>query len=183
MARNTGDLSTKKRGRRGRPLKFGRPGRVVALTLPEDVVTWLTTVHADPAWAVVRLYEHETRKSPAAVQDPPPVVSLAAIGRRQSLIVVQRDSFTSLAGVDLIPLAKTGYAFLALRSGTGLGDLELAVLDRLDQKNLSVAERERLLLLRKHLRSWRLDPQLSFAQRSIIVVEHGAEPLARRRRG
>jgi hypothetical protein len=166
-------------------LKFGRPGRVVALTLPDDVVAWLGTLHEDPAWAVVSLYEQETRQRPASsTQDPPPVVDLATIGRRQSLIVVQQDSFTSLAGVDLIPLAETGYAFLALRSGTGLGDLELAVLDRLDEPGVSAAERQQLILLRAQLRAWRFDPQLSFSQRSIIVVEHRApETSGRRGRG
>lgn len=155
----------------------------MALTLPDDVVAWLATLHEDPAWAVVSLYEQETRQRSASAPDPPPVVGLTTIGRRQSLIVVQQDSFTSLAGVDLIPLAETGYAFLALRSGTGLADLELAVVDRIDEPGVSTAERERLTLLRNQLRAWRLDPQLSFAQRSIIVVGHGVATTARRSRG
>lgn len=161
-------------GKRGRPLKFGRPGQVLALTLPEDVVAWLNALHEDPAWAIVRLYERETKHAPRKMAaDELPVVDLVKVGRRQSLIVVNQDSFTRLAGVDLIPLAETGYAFLALRSGTGLSDLELAVLDRLEDPTLSTTHRERLTLLRRQLRAWRLDPRLDFAQRSIIVVEHG----------
>ena len=46
------------RRKRGRPPKFGRPGQVVALTLPEEVVAGLRRIDPDVAWAVVRLYEH-----------------------------------------------------------------------------------------------------------------------------
>jgi hypothetical protein len=41
----------------GRPPKYGRPARLVPLTLPEDVLKWLGTIHPDPAWAIVNLYE------------------------------------------------------------------------------------------------------------------------------
>src|SRR5579872_5190556 len=54
------------RGKRGRPPKFGRPGQFVALTLPEEVVAGLRRIDADLAWAVVRLFEKEARRAPAA---------------------------------------------------------------------------------------------------------------------
>jgi hypothetical protein len=40
--------------KRGRPTKFGRASRVVALTLPEDVLSTLRHVHPDPARAIVK---------------------------------------------------------------------------------------------------------------------------------
>ncbi len=43
--------------KRGRPPKFGRPSEVVALTLPEEVVSGLRRLHPDLAWAVVTLVE------------------------------------------------------------------------------------------------------------------------------
>lgn len=42
---------------RGRPLKFGRPAQLRALTLPLDVVRGLRRIHPDPGWAIVSLYE------------------------------------------------------------------------------------------------------------------------------
>ena len=47
---------------RGRPLKFGRPARLLALTLPDDVVKGLRRIHPDPGWAIVSLYEKAARK-------------------------------------------------------------------------------------------------------------------------
>ncbi len=49
--------------KRGRPLKFGRPTRLVTLSLPDDVVAWLRTIDKDPAWSVVKLFERDTIKA------------------------------------------------------------------------------------------------------------------------
>ena len=51
------------RKQRGRPLKFGRPARLLALTLPHDVVAALRRIHPDPAWAIVSLYEKVAKKA------------------------------------------------------------------------------------------------------------------------
>ena len=40
--------------RRGRPPKFGRPAQLVTLTLPEDVISWLSTIDPDLGWAIGR---------------------------------------------------------------------------------------------------------------------------------
>ena len=36
---------TPARNRRGRPPKYGRPAQLVTLTLPNDVLDWLKTLH------------------------------------------------------------------------------------------------------------------------------------------
>src|SRR5205814_914451 len=41
------------RHKRGRPPKFGRPSRLVALTLPTQVIRGLRKLHPDLAWAIV----------------------------------------------------------------------------------------------------------------------------------
>ena len=71
--------------RRGRPLKFGRPARVLALTLPHDVVSALQRIHPDPAWAIVSLFEGPGKTDDRAVPVRSPVVELAqsANERRQ----------------------------------------------------------------------------------------------------
>ena len=98
------------------------------------------------------------------------VSELVSVGRRQSLIVVDEKSVTALPGVQLISLG-AGRSFLALEPGKGMADLEVAVLDRLEARNLAESERRILAQLRCQLREWRQDPRLSFQIRSIILVE------------
>ena len=155
---------------RGRPTKFGRPARIVALTLPDDVLAWLQSINSDPAWAVVSLFER-TQQRPSR---RPPVetapAELVQLPGRRALIVVQPDWFKRLRGVSTIPLAD-GRAFLALSNGHGMADLELAIVDRLDDTDVSSMERRTLEQLRTLFRGWRRTPRLSFQTRSIIVVD------------
>lgn len=156
--------------KRGRPPKFGRPGRLVALTLPEDVVTWLQGIHPDPAWAIVSLFERQHDRQ-LRVQEHPDV-ELVGIGQRRALIVVAQNAFGSVPGVAAIPLG-AGRAFLALKEGQRIADLELAVIDRLDQPDLSEREQQGLARLREQLRAWRREPDFACETRSILIVERG----------
>jgi hypothetical protein len=156
--------------KRGRPPKFGRPGRLVALTLPEDVVAWLHSINPDPAWAIVSLFERQHDR-PARTPDTQRAdIELVSIGARRALIVVSQAAFGALHGVSAIPMG-AGRAFLALESGKGMADLELAIVDRLEERGLSETERDGLASLRQHLRDWRHDSTLTCSTRSIIVVE------------
>ena len=155
--------------KRGRPLKFGRAAELVALTLPHDVLEWLRGINVDPARAIVSLFDSSAkRRRPRDVARPE--MELVSVGRRQSLIVVDEKSVTTLPGVSLISLG-AGRSFLALESGKGMADLEVAVLDRLEARNLAESERRILAQLRWQLREWRQDSRLSFQIRSIILVE------------
>ena len=159
--------------RRGRPWKFGSPSHLVALTLPDEVLTGLRRIHEDLAWAIVSLFE---KRPPGAAVKPAADFELLRIAERRSLIVVNRARFTHLPGVDIVPLSAE-YAFLALASDRGLSDLELAVLDRLDDSSLTEAESAALHAFRRQLRQWRTDRSLTFRTRAIIVVEeHDASP-------
>jgi hypothetical protein len=155
---------------RGRPQKFGRPARVVALTLPDDVVEWLRSIHHDLGWAVVSLFEGTVKrakrpKRPPAAQ-PAELVQLSG---RRALIVVDPGSFKGMAAVSIIPLAN-GRAFLALADGRGMADLELAIGDRLEAPGLSEKRRRELEALKAKFREWRHTPGLTFHSRSIIVA-------------
>jgi hypothetical protein len=165
------------RGKRGRPPKFGRPGQVVTLTLPEEVVAGLQRIDADLAWAVVRLYEREARRAPAAPSERA-LVELVTIAERRSLIIVNRAELTRLPGVSIIPVSATR-AFLALEPGLGMSELELAVSDRLDEAAVDDRERKALTRLRAQLRRWRRDRGLRFHTRAIIEVEDLRPPPAR----
>jgi hypothetical protein len=155
---------------RGRPLKFGRPARLVALTLPEDVVRWLHGIHPDPAWAIVSLHESGIRGSRRRHPRPGAVPGLAQLPGRRALIVVDPHSCRNLSGVSVIPMG-TDRAFLALEGDRGLADLELAILDRLDDPRVAAEERQGLRRFRTQLRDWRRSSRLRFSTRSIILVE------------
>jgi hypothetical protein len=162
---------------RGRPPKFGRPSRLVALTLPEDVLARLKTIHPDAAWAIVRLVEgHDADGNGESAR-----VDIALFSGRRGLIVVDRDAFNRLPDVALIPLSESR-AFLALGPGMGLADLELAVIDRIDEAT-DPSEQAALMELRSRLREWRADPEWAFEPRAIIVAERRVPPAGGRRRG
>jgi hypothetical protein len=164
------------RGKRGRPPKFGRPSRVVAVTLPEEVVRGLRRLHPDLGWAIVTLFEKAPARTSSAAESQPDA-ELVRIAERRSLIVVNRAVFKSLPGINIIPL-HGDRAFLALDLGRGMTDLELAVIDRLDDPTVEGRERKALLKLRSQLRIWRHDRSLRFHSRAIIVVEQRRMPRA-----
>jgi hypothetical protein len=150
-------------------MKFGRPSRVVALTLPDEVVRGLQRIHADLGWAIVTLFEKAPAGMPAAPEHEGDA-ELVTIAERRSLIVVNRAVFKSLPGINIVPL-HGNRAFLALDVGQGVTDLELAVIDRLDNAAVEGRERKALTRLRAQLRTWRHDRTLRFHSRAIIVVE------------
>lgn len=170
------------RGRRGRPPKFGRPGQVVAVTLPEEVIQGLRKLHPDLAWAIVRLFNTAATRRPIRAHAPDDV-ELVTVGGRRSLIVVNRELFSRLAAINIIPLDHDR-AFLALDPGCGMSDLELAVIDRLAIPSLDRRERVALEGLRTRLRQWRSDPGVRCEPRAIILLERvgGADRPTKRPR-
>ena len=154
---------------RGRPPKFGRAARVVAITLPHDVLEWLEGIHPDPAWAIVSLFERARPATQVLRWDEPDEVALASIGERRALITVDHQLFKRMKEVAAIPLS-AGRAFLALAPGRGMADLELAVTDYLED-GAGEDARARFTGVRKRLRELRRDGDLRFETRSIIVVE------------
>ncbi len=171
------------RARRGRPHKFGRPAHVVTLTLPEDVLEALRSVHRDPGWAIVQLVEpmlgNGVRSERSAL--PKPAAELVRLSGRRSLIVVQPEVFAGLPGVSTIKLADGG-AFLAFDHDAGPAELELALMDRLDKESTKGTRRAQLTQARNIVRAWRQNAGLVFRTKSIIVVEGAVEadpgPLA-----
>ena len=152
--------------KRGRPTKFGRASRVVALTLPEDVLSALRHVHPDPAHAIVKLVEG----SAETTHHKKPLAELVAVGSRRSLIVVDRWAFQNLPAVSLIPISDDR-AFLAFEKGKDSGVLELELIDQLEQPAVNRSEHAALKELRTCLREWRHDPAVKFLFKSILILE------------
>jgi hypothetical protein len=155
--------------KRGRPQKYGQPARIVAITLPVDVVNALHQIDDDLGWAIVSLVE-KTRGR--ALRRPVPEAELVEIGGGQCLIVVDASVFRSLPGVDIVPFSDR-QAFLALESGRGMADLELAVQDRLAELTPGSRMRAPLQRLLAQLQAWRHGRARRFATRSIILVSCG----------
>lgn len=151
--------------RRGRPLKFGRASQLVSITLPVDVINWLTSIDDDLGWALVKVHERTTRTK----VKPNEVAGLVQLPGNRALILVRPDLFTNLNGVSLIPLAD-GRAFLALDATKGVADLEVAVLDRLDGRPLPKEQRAALLRMRQLLKQWRQEG-IVFESRAIVVAQ------------
>jgi hypothetical protein len=153
--------------KRGRPLKFGRPTQLLTVSLPADVVAWLKRVDPDPAWAIVSLFEKATRD--AAKRGQQQTAELVQLPGKRALILVRPDAFVGVSGVSVVPLSD-GRGFLALESGRGIADLEVAVVDKLDAAALAATQRLALTEVRRLLRDWR-QQGLQFVSRSILVVE------------
>lgn len=158
------------KARRGRPPKFGRPSRVVALTLPEDTVEWLHGIHPDLGWAIVRLHRTASRRRTGGAARRVPPAELAFLPGQRALIVVRPDLVASLPGVSTIPL-EDGRAFLALDAGHGIADLELALRDRIEDLGPRAVAKG-LLELAERIRTWRRDATLAIRSRAVIVIEH-----------
>jgi hypothetical protein len=101
---------TPARSRRGRPPKYGRPAQLVTLTLPNDVLTWLKTLHPDPAWAIVRLHEQANRR-----RRPIELAELVRLPEGRALILVNAE----LAVIDRLEAPRLNsperHALVALR--------------------------------------------------------------------
>jgi hypothetical protein len=159
------------RARRGRPPKYGRPAQLVTFTLPDDVLAWLKTLHADPAWAIVKLHDQACR-----VRKPVALAELMQLPERRALIMVNAGVLSHIPGVNIIPLSD-GRGLLALQPGRGVADLEIAVIDRLDAPRVPPREREGLTALRDKLREWRLQG-VQFESRAIVVATRNPERRA-----
>jgi hypothetical protein len=145
---------------------------VVALTLPNDILDSLRTLHVDPGWAIVRLVEARLGASPGehAPREPKPLAELVHLPGKRGLILVQSAAFKHLRGVSTVPLAD-GRAFLAFDQEGGLAQLEVAILDAMEAARSDRAQHAQLLQMRDIVRGWRHDPKLAFRTKSIILVE------------
>jgi hypothetical protein len=155
--------------RRGRPPKYGRPARLVAVTLPNDVVDRLVSVDPDIGRAIVGLHDLFVRRGPREPAPAAPSAELVDVGEGRALIVVDPGLVRGLAGVAAIPFGEER-AFLALEPSWTMADLELSVVDALDRGTPDAKRRAALAEFRDQLRAWRTDGALTLDTRTIIVV-------------
>jgi len=158
-------------GSRGRPRKYGRPAKAVTVTLPDDVLARLSSIHGDVGSAIVSLVE---RKVPARVLPIRPA-EVSRYGSRAVIIVTPNRALRRLSGVQLVPIGD-GRALISLAPTTSISSLELQIRDALERIPPDDRDREGLQLLADILKRSRGARGLASEARTIIV-------LGRRRRG
>jgi hypothetical protein len=176
--KNTGSGVQPRPRRRGRPPKYGRPARLVAVTLPHDVIDWLSTIDPDVGRAIVCLHDDQHGRQ---AQPPHPEradAELVDVGEGRALIIVNPDLVRGLAGVAAIPFG-SDRAFLALEPSATMADLELSVVDTLDRGRVDEPRKARLRHFRDLLRAWRVDRTISIDARAIIVVHRAGRKRQR----
>jgi hypothetical protein len=154
--------------RRGRPWKFGRPSRVVNLTLPDDVVERLKTLDDDLSRAVVRVTET------AVTQQAPSGAELTTHGTGALIVVPGSHALLEQMGVELVPISSER-AILAFNDAQGVPQFELQVLDALRNPGLDGTDRATLELLADVLGSSRRGDGPQIRQRRIIIL-HWTDP-------
>lgn len=151
----------------GRPRKFGRPARAVTVTLPEDVLARLGALDTDLGRAIVSAVDRAAPKTKL-----PPPAELASYGNHAIILVTPVKALQQLPGVELIPIGGNR-ALIALEGVHQIPRLELDVRDAIERDGASPQQRNALVALAGILREARSSPQLTVAERTIIVLEYG----------
>lgn len=151
----------------GRPMKYGgRASRSVTLTLPEDVIDRLGTVHDDLGRAIVALAErHRTVRGRRLRR-----AEIAPFGNHAVILVNPARELRRLPGVQLVPIGN-GQALISLQHPYSVPQLELDLRDAIDRGDASPPERQTLVAIADILRQTRRSRHVRLEERTIIVLE------------
>lgn len=153
------------RQRRGRPQKYGRQSRAIALTLPEDVIERLAAIDADLGRAIVQLVERAPSPRRA-----PPRAEVVPYGPRAVIVVTPVRALAKISGVQLIPVG-SGRALISLETRNAIPKLELDIRDALEGDEVGARERQTLEAIAGILREARLSKATSIEERTVIVLQ------------
>ena len=148
---------------RGRPRKFAEPTRAVTITLPESVLSALSSVHKDISRAIVQLTERRLRHKH-------PLAELVTFGRNAVITVRPTPSLEKRADVQLVPLPD-GRALISFAQARTIPELELTLNDALDDQSLSADDRELFEAIVRILKDARRSRTVVVQRRNIIVLE------------
>lgn len=150
--------------RRGRPKKFARPSRSVALTLPTDVIGVLQSIDADLSQAIVRIVE---TAAPGALHA---AAELTRFGKRAVITVPSSRDLAAQTGAELVPVAD-GRALVSFNEHVSIAELELRIGDVLAESRLDGEERATFEAFAEILRRARRSDAVDVRTRRIIVLE------------
>jgi hypothetical protein len=151
--------------RRGRPPKYGRPSRAVTVTLPEDILARLASVHADIGSAIVSLVERHTTTRVTPVR----AAEVARYGNHAVIVVNPSSTLRRLRGVHLVPIGN-GRVLISLSGSTSISSLELQVRDALERMEPESRDREGLESVAEFLRRGRGERGVTSEPRTIVVL-------------
>ena len=151
--------------RRGRPRKYGRPARAVTVTLPNDVLARLSSIHTDVGSAIVNLVERRMAARVPAIR----AAEVNRYGNRAVIIVTPSRALRRLRGVQLVPVGD-GRALISLAPSVSIPGLELQVRDAIERLPMADRDREGLELVADILRRSRGRRGLTSEARTIIVL-------------
>jgi len=151
--------------RRGRPKKFAKPSRAVAVTLPTDVISVLHAIDPDLSQAIVRIVEASV---PGALHA---AAEVTRFGRRAVITVPSTQVLESETGAELVPLAD-GRALVAFDERMSIADLELRIGDVLAESRVEGEERTTFEAFAEILKRARRSDTIDVRARRIIVLEY-----------
>jgi hypothetical protein len=160
-----GVTTTALRRGRGRPRKFAGPTRAITITLPESVLSTLTSVHKDISRAIVQLTERRLRHKH-------PLAELVTFGRNAVITVRPTPSLEKRADVQLVPLPD-GRALISFAQAQTVAELELRLDDALEDASLPADDRELFEAIVRILKDARRSRTVAVQRRNIIVLETG----------
>jgi hypothetical protein len=158
---------------RGRPRKFAEPARAVTITLPESVLSTLTSVHKDISRAIVQLTERRLRHKH-------PLAELVTFGRNAVITVRPTPSLEKRADVQLVPLPD-GRALISFAQARTIAEFELTLNDALEGTSLEADDRELFEAIVRILKDARRSHTVMVQRRNIIVFESGERRRSARR--
>ena len=150
----------------GRPPKYGRPSRAVSITLPEDVLVRLSALDPDLGSAIVRLVERMSKPHERAAR----LAEVATYGSHAVIVVNATKTLKRLPGVQLVPIGN-GRALISLEHPHSIAQFELNVRDEAASSQKNSVERRTLEVVCEILRDARRSPNVTVAERTIIVLE------------
>jgi hypothetical protein len=151
--------------RLGRPSKYGRPARAVTVTLPEDILGRLSTIHTDVGLAIVNLVE----KNRANRLAPIAPAEITSYGKHAVIAVTPTKALRRLKGVQLIPIGN-GRALIALDPAHTVSALELQLRDALENGEAEGQEWDILEGIKNILQRARSARGRRLETRTIIVL-------------
>jgi hypothetical protein len=150
--------------KRGRPRKFGRPARSVALTLPLDVIATLERHDSDLARAIVQLTARAGADRAAARE-----AELSRYGRRAVIVVNPSRTLRKIPGVELVPLP-SGRTLISLDRTLTPEAFELRLRDALEA-GVPDADRDGIRDVVQVLADARRSGAVRLQVRTILVLE------------
>lgn len=167
-------MTTDLRRGRGRPRKFAGPTRAVTITLPESVLSTLSSVHKDISRAIVQLTERRLRHKH-------PLAELVTFGRHAVITVRPTPTLEKRADVQLVPLPD-GRALISFAQAQTIAELELTLNDALEDPSLAPDDRELFEAIVRILKEARRSRTVLVQRRNIIVLESGQRRRSAKRR-